>query len=70
MMVNSCPLTIPQEKEDTEDIYFLAQQRLELEGIESDAILIVSNNSKNKKMPGSAMDTWCEGSSWFMAAVA
>ena len=70
MMVNSCPLTIPQEKEDTEDIYFLAQQRLELEGIESDAILIISNNSKNKKMPGSAMDTWCEGSSWFMAAVA
>lgn len=65
MMANSRPLTIPHEKED---IYFLAQQRLELEGIKFDAILI-SNNSKNKKMPGSTMDTWCEGSSWFMAAV-
>ena len=66
MTANSCPLRIPQEKEDTEDIYFLAQQRLELEGIEFDA---VSNNSKNKKMPGSAMATQCKGRSWFTAAV-
>ena len=65
-MTNSCPLTISQEKEDTEGIYFLAQQWLELEGIEFDAI---SNNSKNKKMPGPAMATRCEGRSWFMAAV-